>query len=88
MTVFLFELRKIDDRILTDIKTSHRSQDNYFNYYIPYYKPQKVLHDFQTRFYKDSSLVLLHKCEPYDLPVYLGKLKIKYYPFTSLDSLL
>lgn len=88
ITVFIFELKKIDNIILSDIKTSHRSQDTYVNYYIPYYKPQKVLREFKRKYYSDFSIVVLHRCEPHDLPDYLKKFEIKYYPFKCLDSLL
>ncbi len=86
--VFSLQLKKIDARILSDIKSTNRSHNIYYNYYIPRYEPQKVLKTFKATHYADSIPVILHRCEPHDLPVYLDKFEIDYYHFEVLDSVM
>ena len=82
------EMNKVDDHMLNDIRTSGRSHNLYYNYYLAHFKPLSVVKKFNESVYKNGDFVVIHDSEPHDLPEYLAKYNIPFHDFSLVDSVL
>lgn len=88
--IFCFQkvMAKIDKKLYHNLYVGDMDMGLYYNYFAMHYAPYGETKNFADHYNHPGAVLVLKDSEPHDMPYYLDRFKLKYYPADSLDTLM